>query len=58
MNAQNLGFRECVLDALVEEAVEESGGDAEAYVMLTYSHFLELVDGYRESGRVRPDTQT
>lgn len=58
MNARILGFRECVLDRLVEEAVEESGGDAEAYVTLSYSHFLELVDGYRESGRVRPDTQT
>lgn len=58
MNSRSLGFRECVLDKLIAEAVEESGGDAEAYVMLSYSHFLELVDGYRESGRVRPDTQT
>ena len=52
------GLRECVLDTLVEKAVEESGGDAEAYVSISYSHFLELVDGYRESGRDRWETQT
>ena len=50
------GLHRATIEALADEALEESGGDEWANVTINYTFLLELLDCYRASGWIREPT--